>query len=83
MLGYGLQYKLQVETNHNFMTEISLYAISNNKKLSIQNKSLLEKHNLILNGVYSINPDFDESTAIIAYQTANAFLITIMGHLVF
>ena len=73
LLGYGLQYKLQVETNHNFMTEISLYAISNNKKLSIQNKSLLKKHNLILNGVFSINPDIDESTAIIDYRTANAF----------
>ncbi len=71
ILGYGLQHKLQVDLNQNFISEISLYSVDKNQKLSVQNKGILNRDNLILSGVFSINPDIDESTAIMDYKTAN------------
>lgn len=71
ILGYGLQHKLQVNLNQNFMSEISMYSVNKDQKISVQNQSLLRQNHFILNGVFSINPDVDESTAVIDYNAAN------------
>ena len=71
ILGYGLQHQLQVDLNQNFMSEISLYSVDKNQKISVQNQDILRQNHFILNGVFSVNPDIDESTAIIDYEEAN------------
>ena len=71
LLGYGLQHQLQVDLNQNFMSEISMYSIDKDQKISVQNQGILRQNHFILNGVFSINPDVDESTAIIDYSVAN------------
>ena len=71
ILGYGIQHQLQVDLNQNFISEISMYSVNKDQKISVQNQSLLRQNHFILNGVFSINPDIDESTAVIDYKEAN------------
>ena len=71
ILGYGLQNQLQADLNQNFMSEISMYSVNKDQKISVQNQSVLRQNHFILNGVFSVNPDIDGSTAIIDYSAAN------------
>ena len=71
ILGYGLQHQLQADLNQNFMSEISMYSVNKDQKVSVQNQSVLRQNHFILNGVFSVNPDIDGSTAIIDYSAAN------------
>jgi len=71
ILGYGLQHQLQADLNQNFMSEISMYSVNKDQKISVQNQSVLRQNHFILTGVFSINPDIDGSTAIIDYSAAN------------
>ena len=71
ILGYGLQHQLQADLNQNFMSEISMYSVNKDQKISVQNQSVLRQNHFILNGVFSVNPDIDGSTAIIDYSAAN------------
>jgi len=71
ILSYGLQHQLQVNMNQNFMSEISLYSVDKDQKISVQNQGILKQNHFILNGVFSLNPDIDESTVIIDYEEAN------------
>lgn len=71
ILSYGLQHQLQVDMNQNFMSEISLYSVDKDQKISVQNQGILKQNHFILNGVFSLNPDIDESTVIIDYEEAN------------
>ena len=71
ILSYGVQHQLQVDMNQNFMSEISLYSVDKDQKISVQNQGILKQNHFILNGVFSLNPDIDESTVIIDYEEAN------------
>ena len=53
------------------MSEISMYSVNKDQKISVQNQGVLQQNHFILNGVFSINPDIDESTTIIDYTVAN------------
>ena len=53
------------------MSEISLYSVDKDQKISVQNQGILKQNHFILNGVFSLNPDIDESTVIIDYEEAN------------
>ena len=71
LLGYGIQNELQIPYSENITNEIKIYSISKKVKLSIQNKEFLNQHNLIFGGVYTINPELDQNTAMISYQVAS------------
>ena len=71
LLGYGIQNELQIPYNTRFTNEIKIFSISKKQKLKVQNKQSLQQNNLIFGGVYSINPELDQSSAIVSYSTAN------------
>ena len=71
LLGYGIQNELQVPYNKDSPNEIKIFSISKTKKISMQNRSSLNKKNLIFGGTYTINPELDFSSAIIDYSVAN------------
>ena len=71
LLGYGIQNELQIPYNTRFTNEIKIFSISKKQKLKVQNKQSLQQNNLIFGGVYSINPELDQSSAIVSYSAAN------------
>tara|TARA_Y100000385_G_scaffold1207_1_gene1290 strand:+ start:912 stop:2123 length:1212 start_codon:yes stop_codon:yes gene_type:complete len=71
LLGYGIQNQLQAPIDLNFLNEIKVYSLPRNKKISIQNKNTFNSENLIFGGVFSINPDQDQTYAIVDYKIAN------------
>lgn len=71
LLGYGIQNELQIPYSENITNEIKIYSISKKEKLSIQNKEALNQHSLIFGGVYTINPELDQTSSMISYQVAN------------
>lgn len=71
ILGYGLQSQLQAPIDISFLNEITIYSLSRTKKLSIQNNNSLNNKRVVFGGVFSINPEFDQSLAIIDYEIAN------------
>jgi lipoprotein-releasing system permease protein len=79
LLGYGIQNELQVPYNKDSPNEIKIFSISKTKKISIQNRSSLNKKNLIFGGTYTINPELDYSSAIIDYSVANKIFETKNG----
>ena len=74
ILGYGIQNKLQAPIDFNFLNEIKVYSLDRNQKLSIQNKKILKSKPLIFGGVFTINPDLDETTALVDYSIAKEIL---------
>ena len=74
ILGYGIQNKLQAPIDYNFLNEIKVYSLDRNQKLSIQNKKILKSKSLIFGGVFTINPDLDETTALVDYSIAKEIL---------
>ena len=71
LLGYGIQNQLQAPIDLNFLNEIKVYSLPRNKTLSLQNKNTFNSENLIFGGVFSINPDLDQTYAIVDFKTAN------------
>ena len=71
LLGYGIQNQLQAPIDLNFLNEIKVYSLPRNKRISIQNKNTFNNKSLIFGGVFSINPDQDQTYAIVDYKTAN------------
>jgi lipoprotein-releasing system permease protein len=71
ILGYGIQNQLQAPIDLNFLNEIKVFNLSRNKKLSVQNKGSLKTKNLIFGGVFSINPELDQTYAIVDYNVAD------------
>ena len=71
ILGYGIQNQLQAPIDLNFLNEIKVYSLPRNKRISIQNKNTFNNKSLIFGGVFSINPDQDQTYAIVDYKTAN------------
>ena len=71
ILGYGIQHQLQAPVDLNFINEIKIYSLSKNKKISIQNKNAFNSKKLVFGGVFNINPDLDQTTALVDYSTAN------------
>ena len=70
ILGYGIQNQIQAPVDLNFLNEIKIYSLSRKQKISIQNKNSFISKNLILGGVFSINPDFDQTYALVDYKVA-------------
>ena len=71
VIGYGIQYQLQAPVDLNFLNEIKIYSLPRKKKISIQNNNAFNSRKLILAGVFNVNPDLDQTTALVDYSTAN------------
>jgi len=67
----GPQIKFQLQIPSDFRSEIKVYSISRQEKLSIQNQNSLTNNRFLYGGTFSVNPDMDNSTAIVDYEIAN------------
>ena len=71
LLGYGLQTQLQIPVDLTFLNQIKVYGVSRKQKLSIQSNNGLKSEMLFLGGVFSFNPDIDNTTAFVDYSVLN------------
>lgn len=67
----GPQIKFQLQIPADFISEIKVYSVSRQEKLSVQNQNSLTNNRFLYGGTFSVNPDLDNSTAIVDYEIAN------------
>ncbi|MDG2343246.1 MAG: FtsX-like permease family protein [Flavobacteriales bacterium] len=71
LLGYGLQDQLQVSSDPRYLNDIQIYGLSRKKKLSVQGSNTFDSKKTQIAGVFSINPELDNSTLFAPYNFVN------------
>jgi lipoprotein-releasing system permease protein len=71
ILGYGLQDQLHVSSDPRYLNQINIYGLSRKKKLSIQSNNAFDSKKAQIAGVFSINPELDNSTLFAPYDFVN------------
>ena len=71
ILGYGLQDQLQVSSDPRYLNQINIYGLSRKKKLSVQSNNAFDSKKAQIAGIFSINPELDNSTLFAPYDFVN------------
>ncbi len=74
IIGLGIQNKLQVTSDPAYSNTITAYGLLRNEKLSRNNKKAFKPLFLNINGVFSINPEFDNQYIISSLSFAQQLL---------
>lgn len=74
IIGVGLQNQLQVSSNTRFDNTIIVYGLLRDKKLTTTNKSAFKPKKIAVNGVFNINPEFDQQYLFVPFYFAKDLL---------
>jgi lipoprotein-releasing system permease protein len=74
IIGYGVQAKLQVPVDEKYNNEIMIYGLLRSEKLSKNNQKAFKPKKSFVEGVFSINPEFDNSFYIVPLAFAQDIL---------
>lgn len=74
IIGYGVQAKLQVPTDEIYNNKIMIYGLLRSEKLSKSNQKAFKPEENYVKGVFSINPEFDNSFYIVPLDFAKDLL---------
>lgn len=74
IIGLGIQNKLQVTSDPRYSNSITAYGLLRSQKLSKNNKKAFKPLMLNVNGVFSINPEFDNQYIITSLDFARNLL---------
>jgi lipoprotein-releasing system permease protein len=74
IMGYGVQAKLQVPVEEIYNNKIVVYGLLRSEKLSKSNQKAFKPLDCYVNGIFSINPEFDNDYFIVPLDFANELL---------
>ncbi len=74
IIGYGVQAKLQVPVEEIYNNKIMIYGLLRSEKLSKNNQKAFKPKENFVTGVFSINPEFDNSFYIVPLDFAKDLL---------
>lgn len=74
VVGYGIKYELGINIYQNSMRPLKVYAPIRGKKISRNQEKAFNRKDLMVSGIFSINPDFDSKYFLTDIDFASALL---------